>query len=126
MDENKLADQIKQFQDLAKENPGVDVTKLVMNAFETNASPQNYLTKRQKYWAYTISAGAPPFGLLFALKFYTGGKTDGKTAAWICVALTVFSVVVGFVMFQSFLSSSGTSLDQLQNLKVQDYQQVLQ
>lgn len=115
MDEKQLSEQLKTYQQLAKENKDIDLGALAMSALQNQES--NNLTAKEKRFAYWVSIGVPPFGLIYAVKFYFSDKNDGKKAAWICVILTVLSIAVFFGLFGIILSSSnlnGANLDQLQ------------
>ena len=125
MDNKQLEQQIEQYRELAKENPKIDVSTLVLNAFQNSSGEQNYLSKKEKRWGYWIALGIPPFGLIFAAKFYFSHKQDGKSSAWVCVALTVFSLLLFVILFKVTLSSSGTSLQQIEQINPQ-VQQLLQ
>ncbi len=124
MNEQKLEEQFKQYQELAKGDKNIDVAKLMLTALQTQNA--NLISTKQKRWAYLISLGVPPFGLIFAIKFYLSGKDDGKQAAIICVALTIFSILIFWLIARSLISSSGVSLDQIQQIKPNDIQQLLQ
>jgi hypothetical protein len=95
-----------------------------MNALQQQET--NKLSDKQKRWAYLISLGAPPFGLIFAVKFYLSGKEDGEQAAWICGALTAVSILLFVLLGKVILSSSGTSLKQIEQIKPADIQQLTQ
>ena len=124
MDEDKLAREFEQYHELAKQDKKVDVASLMINALQkqdTNTIPFN-----QKRWAYLISLSLPPFGLLFSLKFYFSGKDDGEHAAWVCGVLTAVSIFM-YVLFAKILfSASGASLNQIQQIKPSDIQQLYQ
>lgn len=122
--EKKLEEQISEYHELAKEDKDVDVAALMMNALENQ--DQKMVPKKSKKWAYLVSVGFPPFGLLFALRYYFGNEDDGKTVALICVILTVVSVAVFVILFQSLISGSGTSPDAIKQIKPSDIQQLLQ
>jgi len=108
---------------VAKGNKGVDMTALMINALENQH--KNQISPRQKKWAYLVSIGLPPFGLIFALVFYFGGKDDGKRQALICLILTIVAGVAGYFILQSMLSSAGTSVNQIQQLNPDDLQKLL-
>src|SRR3989344_3654009 len=86
MNEDKLAKELEVYKELASKDKKIDVASLVINALQKQEA--NLLSTGEKRWAYLISLGLPPFGLIFAAKFYYSGKDDGHTAAWICIALT--------------------------------------
>lgn len=122
--EKKLEEQLQEYKELAKEDKNVDVASLMINALQNQ--DKKLVSRRQKKWAYIISVAAPPFGLLFALKFYFGDENDGKRVANICVILTVVSGIFFLIMFKMLLSGIGGNLDQIQQIKPQDIQQLLQ
>ena len=124
MNEEKLAKEFEQYHELAKQDKKVDVASLMINALQkqdTNVIPFN-----QKRWAYLISLGAPPFGLIFAFKFYFSGKDDGEHAAWVCGALTAVGILMFVLLGKILLSGSGTSINQIQQIKPSDIQQLYQ
>ncbi len=120
--DKKLETEINEYQQVAKENPNVDVGMLMMNALQNQN--QNQVSAKAKHWAYLISIGVPPVGLLFALNYYLGDKDDGKEVAWICVILTVASLVLFLVFGKLLLSGSGTSVEQIQKIKPSDIYQM--
>jgi hypothetical protein len=124
MSDKDLENQIKTFSELGKENPNVDVNMLMMNALQNENAKK---TSSKSYrWPYLISIGLPPFGLLFAAKYYWNGDEEDKHAANICVILTILSIVVVYIFGKMMFSTSGTSLEQIQQIKPQDIQQLYQ
>jgi hypothetical protein len=124
MDEKKINEEINTYANLAKQDKNIDVASLMINALnqnETNALPRN-----QVRWAYLISAGFPPFGLLFALKFYFSNTDDGKKVAYICIALTVLAVLVLIITTNILLSSSGLTPGQLEQIKQSDIKELVE
>ena len=124
MNEDKLAKELEVYKELASKDKKIDVASLVINALQKQEA--NLLSTSEKRWAYLISLGLPPFGLIFAAKFYYSGKDDGHTAAWICIALTGMSVLLFFLLGSAILSSSGASLNQIQQIQPSDIEQLLQ
>lgn len=124
MSDDQLLKKIEEYKALAKENKDVDVSSLMINALEQNQA--NRLSASSKRWAYLISIAFPPFGLFFALYFYNSGKDDGKHAAYICTALTVFVVVLIIIFLKAFISTSGIDINQLQQIQPGDIQELLQ
>lgn len=116
MDEEKLEKQFKDFQEVAKENKNVDVAALMVSALQVSDSSKKTSGIGSRRWAYLISLGAPPFGLFFVLKYYFGDDEDGRQAAFICVILTLIGGVLAWVLFSSVLSSSHTSLQQIEQI----------
>ncbi len=125
MDQDKQLEQkFAELQKVAAENKNVDVTALMLHSLEqTN---QHLLPHTQKRWAYAISLGLPPLGLLFALKFYFGSEDDGKQTAYMCVLLTIASVILAYMMISSVFSTAGVSPQQILEIKPQDIQQLYQ
>ncbi len=122
--DKNLEEKIKDYQEAAKANQGVDLAALMINALKTEN--QNLVPDRQKHWAYLISIGLPPLGLLFAIRYFLSDKDDAKNVAWICVALTAVSVLLFVVLLKVFVSSSGTSLQQIEQINVIDIHQLSQ
>src|SRR6185369_1354563 len=112
------------YSELGKQNPKVDVAMLMMNAL-TNEK-QNSVSVKAKRWAYLVSLGLPPFGFLFALKFFWGEEDDAKSVAWTCIVLTIIAVFLFWVGGKLLLSGSGSSLEQIQQIKPKDVQQFYQ
>ncbi len=124
MKEEKLVEEFEIYQELAKQDKKIDVASLMISALEKQQS--NSLPDKQKRWAYLISLIAPPFGLIFAVKFYLSGKDDGEQAAWICGALTAVAILLLVLFGKILLSGTGASLDQIQQIKPSDIQQLYQ
>lgn len=124
MSDKDLEKKIETYSELGKENPNVDVSMLMMNALQSEdhnkANPKSYKM------AYIISLGLPPFGLLYAVKYYFSDDESDKQAAKICILLTIISVIVFFAFSKLLFSSSGTSLEQIKQIKPQDIQQLTQ
>lgn len=124
MSEEKLSKEIEAYKELAKQDKKIDVAALMINALQKHED--NLLPVKQKRWAYLISLVMPPFGLIFAAKFYLSGKDDGEQSAWICAALTALSILL-FILFANVLfTSSGLNVDQLKTIKPSDIQQLYQ
>ncbi len=123
MSEQKLEELVNEYATLAKDD-NIDASALLMSALEQE--DQNRISPKMKRWAYLISIGVPPVGLLFAAMFYFGDKSDGKSSAIVCVVLTVISCLVTFVIFKSVLSGSGSSVQQIQQIKPADIYELSQ
>jgi hypothetical protein len=118
MSDNRLEQQVSEYAKLAKEDKNIDVASLMLNAI---SQTDNDVSGKTKKWAYLISIGLPPFGLLFALKFYLfSDKDDARGVANVCVILTLLSVGVIWLTAKILLSSSGTSLEQIQQITPQE------
>lgn len=122
MSDEQLTKQVEEYQKVAKENPNVDVGLLMMNALATQK--QNQVSAKTKKWAYLISIGVPPFGLLFALKYFYSDEEDARTVAWSCVILTAVSLLLIWLLGAAIFSGSGTSVQQLQQIKPTDVYQL--
>lgn len=123
MSEQKLEELVNEYATLAKDD-NIDTSALLMSALEQE--DQNRISPKMKRWAYLISIGIPPLGLLFAAMFYFGDKSDGKSTAIVCVVLTAISCLVTFVIFKSVLSGSGSSVQQIQQIKPADIYELSQ
>ena len=123
-DEKEIVRKLEQYRELAKENKNIDVAALTASTFEQERRDEIDVGKKR--WAYLISAGLPPFGLLIALRYYFSGKTDGKRVALICVILTVAAGLIGWVLAAAMFSSLGTSPSQFQDVKMEDLKSLLQ
>ena len=117
MSDQKLEQIVNEYAELAKDK-NIDASALLINALEQRDN--NRIATNTKRWAYLISIGVPPLGLLFAAWFYFGDKDDGQTAAIACIILTVVSSVIGILLIKSMLSGSGVTPQQLQEIKPAD------
>jgi hypothetical protein len=122
--EEDLAKKVELYQNLGKENPNIDVNLLMSQALMNQK--QNLVSSRMKYWAYTISIGVPPFGLLFAFKLFWSSEDDAKQAALTCVILTVVSLFFYWLLGKMIFSSTGANLQQIEQIKPSDIQQLVQ
>lgn len=122
--DNKLNQKIELYQNLGKENPNVDVSMLMLNALEHQR--QNMVSDKAKHWAYLISISLPPFGMIFAAKFFFGDEDDARQVAWICVILTAVSLLIFYFGAKLLFNTAGVSPQQIEQIKPSDIQQVLQ
>jgi hypothetical protein len=120
--EEDLAKKLEYYKELAKNDKNIDVAALMVNELQSLQNEELYLSHSAKRWGYTISLIAPPFGLIFVLKFWFSDKQDGRRAALICLALTAFSLAATTWFFNAIISSSGLNLDQLQQIKPSDFE----
>ena len=119
-----MENKIKTFRELGKENPNVNVNLLMMNALETESEKK---TSGKSYkWPYLISVGIPPFGLIYVFKYYFSEDENDQRAAKICLFLTVISIIAFFAFSKALFSGSGTSLQQIEQIKPSDIQQINQ
>jgi hypothetical protein len=122
--EKKIEKQIEIYQQVAKGNKDIDMSALMMNALENRN--RNFVSSKQKHWAYLVSAALPPFGLIFAVIFYLSDKDDARRVANICILLTVLAGAAFFITGYIMFSGSGVSVDQIQQLNPQDLQKLVQ
>lgn len=122
--DKNLEHQFSEYQDIAKTNPNVDVASLMINALQTQK--QNVVSTKMKHWAYLIALSLPPFGMIFAVKFWFGDEDDAKTCAYVCTALTVMSLLMFWFIGKLMFSSAGVSVDQIQQIKPKDVMQLYQ
>lgn len=124
MSDEKLEEIVTEYAALAKEDKNIDASALLINALEQQN--QNKLSPSIKRWAYLISIGLPPLGLLFAFWFYFSGKDDGKSAGIACLILTVISGIISILLIKAIFSGSGTSPEQIQQINPADIYQLTQ
>lgn len=114
----KLEEQVKVYTQLAETDKNVDIGALMLNALQSEESDK--VSSKQKRIAYLISVGIPPFGLFFAVRYFFSGEEDARQVAYICLVLTGLSVLLGWFLLKGILGSSGTSLEQIQQIKPGD------
>jgi hypothetical protein len=114
MDSDKLHEQFKIYQEMAKQDKSIDVAGLMMQALDTK--DKNYIPAGKKRLAYLVSIGFPPFGLIFALQFWFSDKEDGPQTAVICVVMTAAAAILLVVMTGALFSGSGVTPDQLEQI----------
>src|SRR5690606_11679172 len=124
MSDEKLEEIVSEYAALAKEDKNIDASALLINALEQQN--QNKLNQRIKRWAYLISIGLPPFGLLFAIWFYFSDKDDGKSAGITCLILTAISGIISILLIKAIFSGSGTFPEQIQQINPADIYQLTQ
>lgn len=122
--EKEVERKIEIYGELAKADKKVDATALMLSALEQ--AQQAEVEAKKKHWAYLISVGLPPFGLFYAVRYALSDKADGKRVAWICVILTVVSLLVAWLIGKLFLSSAGPELNQIQSINPNDLKDMLQ
>ncbi len=124
MQDEDLVKQLKEYQELKSTNPNVDVNLLMLNALD-NATKEQVQKTPSRFIPFSLSFGLPPIGLFIAIKYWTGTEQDKQTAK-ICVLLTVVSIILFFAFSKLIFSSSGASINQINNIKAQDIQQLVQ
>jgi len=122
--EKKLEEQFREFKDLAKEDKNIDAASLMINALENQ--PKNAVAQKKKTRAYLVSLLLPPFGLLYALKYYLSAESDATQIANVCVILTAIAFLILWLTVRMMLAGSGINLEQIQQINPSDIQQLLQ
>lgn len=122
MSDQKLEELATEYAELAK-NKNIDAATLMISALQQQ--DQNRLSAKSRRWAYLASLAFPPIGYLIALYFFfVKDESDAKTTAYWCVALTTISLVLSIVFFNAILSSSGVSVEQIQQINPADIYQL--
>ncbi|MBX4186701.1 MAG: hypothetical protein KW802_00345 [Candidatus Doudnabacteria bacterium] len=124
MSEDKLEKEFEVYRDLAAQDKKIDVATLMIDALQKHQA--NLLPANQKRWAYLISLSLPPFGLLFAIKFYLSDKDDGQHAAIMCLSLTILSIVLSALFLKAMFASSGLTVQQVQQINPNEVKDLLQ
>lgn len=123
--DEEIAKKVEVYQGLAIEDPNIDVGLLAINALQTQS--QNTVSTKAKRWCYLISISLPPVGLLIALKYYSfSDEKDAKQVAWVCILLTVVSLILFWFGAKLLFSTAGTTPAQIEQIKPSDIQQILQ
>ncbi len=126
MDEEKhLAETLEQYQELAKQDKNVDVAALMMSALQKR--DDNRVPGKSKKWAYLVSLLAPPFGLVFSIKYYFfDDRDDAKSVALISLVLTVVAILGTWLMVKALFSTAGVTPEQIQQIKPSDIMELYQ
>lgn len=122
--EKRAAENIALYGDLAKEDKKIDAAALMMEALAQ--SQQAEVDAKKKRRAYLVSVGLPPFGLLYAVRYYFIGTSDGKRVALTCLILTLASLLASWAIAKSFLASAGPQLRQVQTIDAGELKDLLQ
>ncbi len=123
MDPDKdLEKKVDLYQSVAKDNPNVDVGMLMLNALQNE--DKNKVPGKWKKWAYLISIGVPPFGLLFALKYFFSDEDDARDVAWMCVTLTAVSILLYAVGMKLLFAGTGANMSQIEKITPQQIQEL--
>lgn len=129
MDRDKqLEKQFQEYEVQAKEYKNIDVATLMISALENQN--KKLVSPRLRKWAYAISIGFPPLGLLFVPRFYFGQEDDARHTGNVCLVLTavavVFSIVSIWITGKILLSSAEVNIHQLQNINIKELQDLMQ
>lgn len=123
--EEQLSRTVQTYQIAAKENPNINVAMLMASALANEK--QNVVPAKTKKWAYLISVALPPLGLFYAVKYYFfEDKDDSKQVAYSCIFLTILSLLLIWGTGKLFSSGPGPSIQQIEQIKPIDIQQILQ
>ena len=113
--EDELVEQIKKIEDLAEKDKKIDSGALIANLLAMQNQSKSSMTGNEKVKAYMVSVLFPPFGLIYAVKFFTRRTQDSKNAAILCVILTIASSLLLIAIAKSAFSSL-SGLGNLQNI----------
>lgn len=123
MDKEKgISDQIKKYQDLAKDDKSIDIASLALSGLQ---GPGNLVSPKSKTRAYIVSLLFPPIGILIAVYYFFRDEQDSNTVAWISLALTGTVLLLFWISFKALLSGSGVSLDQIEQIDPEEIRQLL-
>lgn len=121
--EEKIAAEIAEIQKLARENKEIDANALIANVMARYQNNSGQMPAGQKMRAYLVSLLLPPFGMYYVVKFLMQDDEAAKRVAWICLAITVGSVLATWWMAQTIFSSLG---GQLQSVSPSQLQELVQ
>lgn len=124
--EENISKQIREYQELGRQNKNIDVAALAMTAMAQ--ARQEETGRRKKRWAYLVSIGLPPLGLLCAAYYAFGSKPDGKRIAINCIILTAAALLLTWFVGKLFFDSLGGAdvSSQLQDVKIDDLRRLFQ
>lgn len=123
MSDEKIEEIVKEYSEFAKDK-NIDAATLMINALQQQ--DQNRVNQKAKRWAYLVSIGLPPLGYGCALWYYFKEESDAKSTAYICAGLTTLSLILSYLFLKVFLSSAGTSLEEIQQINPQDIYELTQ
>lgn len=121
---SKLEAQVSEIAELAKENKNVDIAALMTSVLQNHQS--NLVPTNQKRFAFMMALGVPPFGLIYAIKFYFSDYDDGHHAAYMCIVLTLVSIVLIALFSKSLFSTANVTPQQVEQIKPSDVFQLMQ
>ncbi len=124
--EKEAERQLKTYAEAAQGNAGVNKAVLAMAAMEA-AQNADRITAKKKRWAYLLSFGLPPLGLIFAAWYYFSPKLGAKRMALVCLILTVLGGLLLWLSLAAILKSAPVgTLQQIQSLRPEDINSLLQ
>jgi len=101
--EKEAERKLKEFDEIIKNGAGVDKAALALAALDS-AQSADLVSPKARRWAYLVSIGLPPFGLLFAIRYFFSAKQNAKSVAIVCVVLTVLGGFLVWLSLKSFQS----------------------
>lgn len=124
-EEQKLEQKVAACAALAKENKDVDIAALLSSIMEQERLDRVDVKQRRR--AYLISALVPPFGFVYAVRYYFSGKGDGKRVAAMCAVLTTLGLAVGWLIGGAVFGNTPTgSLEQMQTMNLEDVRSLIE
>lgn len=124
-DEKKLNETLRQYQELAKTDKNIDVATLMISAL--HKQDENRVSSKAKKWTYLVSLLAPPFGLIFSIKYYfLDDRDDAKSVAVMSLVLTLVAVVGTWLVIKGLFSTLGVTPQQIEQIKPSDIMQLYQ
>ncbi len=124
MNEKKLEKEIEVYKELAAKDKKIDIAALMINSLQKDRT--NLVPDKARRWAYFVSLLVPPVGIFLAINFYFSDKDDAKIVGHTCVALTVVSIITTVLLAKAIFSTSGVDLNQIQQIKPGDIQQLIE
>lgn len=118
MEEKDLEQRIKSIQNIATENPNVDVGSLMMNMLE-HQHEDNNVSSKDKSKGYLISFFMPPAAIYYFVKFFFGDKDDGRRIGTICLLIAILTTVLSMAASKLMLNSSGIGNQNVNSLSTQ-------
>lgn len=118
MEEKDLEQRIKSIQNIATENPNVDVGSLMMNMLE-HQHEDNNVSDKDKTKGYLVSFFMPPAALYYFVKFFFGDKDDGRRIGTICLLIAILTTLLSLVGSKLMLNSSGIGSQNVSTLSSQ-------
>ncbi len=118
MSEEKISEQLKQIQELAKKDKTIDVAALIANTL--SVADKNTIPVKAKRIAYLVSLGVPLAGFVYAIKYWYSDADDGLETALGCAVLGCVCLIITFLTTKAMTSGlTGANLNSLQPSDVQ-------
>ena len=122
--EDEIAKKMAEYQKLAATDKNLDVAELMLSALQQTDA--DFLDPKTKRRAYIISLTIPPVGLIYAAYFWLSEKKDANRTALICIGLTIFTLLVTYIIYKVIVSTAGVTTTQLQNISPSEIQNIVQ